>query len=151
MSVKFFQKYLNDKRILDLNIIELDKSARSAQEAAIANKCEVCNIVKSLFIISDEDCVVVLVPGDKRIDFDRFNEVVGKVYRMATADEVEESTGYKIGGVTPFGHKQKFRTYILRGFDKDSDLFASAGGIKTVMKISYSRLVELSGAEEIVL
>jgi len=49
--------------------------------------------------------VMVLVPGDKRIDTKKIAELENtKKVKFASAEEVLEETGCEIGGVPPFGH-----------------------------------------------
>ena len=107
------------------------------------------NIVKSLFLTSDVDEIIVLVPGDRRLSLDDLSKYLGVDYEMADADTVKMYTGYSIGGVPPFCHSQKFCTYIITGFDKESELVAAAGSSRTVFKTSYQELVDLCDAVEV--
>ncbi len=59
------------------------------------------NVVKTLVFVG-EDVFAVLCPGDRRVDEVKLSEVTGSEVRMARPSEVEDSTGYKVGGVSPF-------------------------------------------------
>jgi prolyl-tRNA editing enzyme YbaK/EbsC (Cys-tRNA(Pro) deacylase) len=66
-SVNRVQQYFQDNG-LDINVIELDKSTRTAQLAAEAIGTELGSIVKSLVFLADGKPVLVLVAGDRRAD-----------------------------------------------------------------------------------
>jgi len=59
------------------------------------------SVVKTL-VFMGEDPVAVLCPGDKRVDEEKLSDILGCSVRMAYPREVEEATGYKVGGVSPF-------------------------------------------------
>ncbi len=149
MSANMFKEYLTSHNIKDIQPIELKESTHTAEEAAKANGVKVSNIVKSLFLISDINKIIALVPGDKRIDIEKLDLELGAKYKMADADTVKHLTGYSIGGVPPFGHKNSFSTYIIEGFDKESELVAAGGSSITVFRVKYDRLVELCDAKEL--
>lgn len=154
MAVAQFQKYLDDKNVNDIHIVEVEESTHTAQQASDVHGVPVSNIVKSLLVRYTGDCAInfalILVPGDKRLDLDAWKErLVAEDIRMANADEVKSVTGYSIGGVPPFGHVDKngefihLDTYIADGFDGSSELAAAAGSYKAVFKVSLERLKEL--------
>ena len=62
--VKRVQKLLKEFNP-NQDVIALDKSARTAQEAASSLGCEVGAIVKSLLFKTEKDFVLCLVAGDK--------------------------------------------------------------------------------------
>lgn len=154
MAVSQFKKYLSENSIKDINVIEVEESTHTAQEAADVHGVPVCNIVKSLLVRYTGDCAIkfalILVPGDKRLDLDYWKEyLMADDIRMANADEVKMVTGYSIGGVPPFGHHdadgnfKRLDTHIADGFDRERELAAAAGNFKAVFKISLERLKEL--------
>ena len=132
-----FEQYLKQNKISDISIITSEEDTNTAEQAANTHNVPVSNIVKSLVVKTDNEFVLYLVPGDKRLDMER----VGG--RMANAEEVKEITGYSIGGVPPFGHTTKLKTYIVDGFNKDEIVVAAGGKPNTVFKIALKRLKEL--------
>ncbi len=90
---------------IDVNVIRLSESTRTATEAAQAMGCDVGAIAKSLLFLADGEPLLVICGGDKRVDTSRVAELVGaKSLKMAPAEEVKRITGYAIGGVPPLGH-----------------------------------------------
>ena len=137
MSTKKFQDFLN-KNNLDITIIQSQEATHTAQQAADTHKVSVQNIVKSILVKIDNEFVMFLVPGDRKIDLKKKNGVI------ATPDEVKNITGYSIGGVPPFGHTEKIKTFIIEeGFDKKQQLLAAAGSQNSVFKITFDKLKKI--------
>jgi prolyl-tRNA editing enzyme YbaK/EbsC (Cys-tRNA(Pro) deacylase) len=86
----------------DLDVeFEIHAKAETCQESVQHSPVEMDQIVKTLVFIADEP-VAVLCPGDRRVDESKLEDLTGTDVRMANPGEVEEATGYVIGGVSPF-------------------------------------------------
>jgi Cys-tRNA(Pro) deacylase len=59
-------------------------------------------IVKTLVFKAGEEFIAVLCPGNQRVSEEKLEEITGEDIRMANPSEVEENTGYIVGGVSPF-------------------------------------------------
>jgi prolyl-tRNA editing enzyme YbaK/EbsC (Cys-tRNA(Pro) deacylase) len=83
----------------------LDGACRAAQQAADALGIAVGQIAKSIIFRrkSDEAAVLVIAPGDRRVDERKVDALVGKTGR-ADADFVKAKSGFSIGGVSPVAH-----------------------------------------------
>ena len=149
MALADFQNFLIQNKLGSVvRPFESSELARTAAGAAEAIGCEVSQIVKSLLVKVGEDFFMFLVPGDKRLDLDFLSKYFqGEKVRMSNADEVKSITGYSIGGVPPFGHKQKLETYILSGFSEEKSVYAAAGDKSMTFEISYTDLIRISGGE----
>jgi len=91
-----------------LEVIVLENSARTAQDAATALACDVGAIVKSLLFKAENTFILCLVAGDKRCSLNKLKKVKDKKdISMASPEEVKTQTGYTIGGVSPVGHLEK--------------------------------------------
>jgi Cys-tRNA(Pro) deacylase len=78
---------------------------RSIEEAAAHRGVPVAAILKTLVVRrGEDDYVLVLVPGDRVIDWPKLRAHLG-VSRLSLpdADEAREATGYERGTITPFG------------------------------------------------
>ena len=130
------------------DVQELAASTRTAQEAAEAVGCSQRSIVKSLVFLADDEPVVVLQRGDRRVDPGRLRTLLGAAQvRRADADRVYAETGYAIGGVPPLAHLRPLRTVIDACIADDERLFAAAGGPSALFATSGGELRRLSGAE----
>lgn len=79
--------------------------ARNLAEAAQRRGTTIDRILKTMVVRTGEGFyVVVLVPGDRVIDWAALREHLG-LRRLALADEEQalEATGYRRGTITPFG------------------------------------------------
>lgn len=131
-----FQRLL-DERGLDLSVVELPDSTRTAAEAAAALGCSQAQIVKSLvFRDTDTDApVIVLASGTQRVDEDRLSQHLGAPIGRADADFVKRTTGYSIGGVAPIGHAQMFPVWVDRTLLTFDEVWAAAGTPHAVFRI----------------
>jgi len=134
--MNLFEKYIKENNV-EIELIETDRTTRTAKDAAHTHGVPVSNIVKSLVIKIGDGYEIYLVPGDKKLDLE------GIKGRMATAEEVKEVTGYSIGGVPPFGHKVRLETHLVEGFDKNKELLAAGGKPNIIFKTSFKELKEL--------
>ncbi len=143
MSKENFKKFL-EKNNLKIKILESSEKTHTAQEAADVHGVSVENIIKSILVKIDEKFVLFLVPGHKKVDLDEKKKIFkAKECRIAKPEEVKEITGYSIGGVPPFGHKEKIETYIEKGFLKNEETLAAGGSPNCVFKIKFEKLKKI--------
>ena len=105
----------------NLNVIILEQTARTANDAATALGCNVGAIVKSLlFKLGDKFCLC-LVSGDKRCSLNKLKKKLSeKDVSMASPEEVKQITGYTIGGVSPIGHLVSTKVYMDKHLERFS-------------------------------
>ena len=128
----------------NLEIICLEQTARTAQDAATALGCNVGAIVKSLLFHSSDRFVLCLVSGDKRCSLNKLKKILDeKDVSMAKPDDVKKITGYTIGGVSPVGHLNKVKIYIDTNLERFKTVFAAAGHPNCVFKIEFNQLTKL--------
>ena len=128
-----------------LNIIVLETSARTADEAASSLGCEVGAIVKSLLFKTENSFTLCLVAGDKRASLNRIKKALKiKDASMASAEDVKNITGYTIGGVSPIGHLKKIEILIDKSLSRFNLLFAAAGHPNCVFKIDFTNLQKIT-------
>ena len=128
-----------------LDVITLNSSARTAQEAASSLGCEVGAIVKSLLFRTDDTFTLNLVAGDRKASLNKIKKILKKKdVSMASAEDVKNITGYTIGGVSPVGHLNKIDTLIDNSLDRFDDLYAAAGHPNCVFKISFKDLQSIT-------
>ena len=132
-----------------LEVIILDKTARTARDAALALNCEVGAIVKSLVLRADNGFLICLVAGDKRCSLNKLKKFIGKKdVCMADAEQVKLQTGFSIGGVAPVAHLNKLEVLIDNSLGRFKDVFSAAGHPNCIFKISYSQLIKITNGSE---
>jgi prolyl-tRNA editing enzyme YbaK/EbsC (Cys-tRNA(Pro) deacylase) len=109
------------ERGLEIEVVTLPDSARTAQEAARAIGVEVGQIVKSLVFNRDGAPVLVLTAGDRQVDTQRLN------LTRANADEVRAVTGFAIGGIPPLGHDRELPTIVDESLSRFDRVWCAAG------------------------
>ena len=129
----------------NLKVIILERTARTANDAATALGCRVGAIVKSLLFKAGESFILCLVSGDKRCSLNKLKKILNEkdVY-MANPEDVKIVTGYTIGGVSPTGHLIKIRIYIDKNLKNFNSIFAAAGHPNAVFKIDFQNLQALT-------
>ena len=129
----------------DLKVIVLEKTARTANDAATALGCKVGAIVKSLLFKAGDNFVLCLVSGDKRCSLNKLKKILDeKDVSMANPEDVKRITGYTIGGVSPIGHLNKIEIYIDNSLERFNSLFAAAGHPNCVFKIDFTNLQKIT-------
>tara|TARA_B100001175_G_scaffold263756_1_gene233525 strand:- start:164 stop:646 length:483 start_codon:yes stop_codon:yes gene_type:complete len=132
----------------NLKIDCLEKTARTAQDAATALGCNVGAIVKSLLFSAGNNFVLCLVSGDKRCSLNKLKKILDeKDVSMANPEDVKKITGYTIGGVSPVGHLSKVKIYIDTNLDRFKTVFAAAGHPNCIFKIEFNQLTKLTAGE----
>ena len=129
----------------NLKVKILEKTARTAKEAANALNCEEGAIVKSLAFKTETEFLVCLISGDKRCSLNKLKKVISKKdVSMASADEVKAQTGFTIGGVSPVGHINDLDIIIDKTLERFQIVYAAAGHPNSIFKIDISKLKELT-------
>ena len=142
--VKRVEKILKDYDA-NLKVILLDKSARTAKEAANLLETNVGAIVKSLLFRAENHFVLCLISGDKKASLNKLKKHLKiKDIEMAKAEDVKLITGYTIGGVSPVGHIKKIDIFIDNTLNRFNQLFAAAGHSNCVFKIDFKNLVQIT-------
>jgi Cys-tRNA(Pro) deacylase len=131
-----------------LEVIALENSARTAQDAATALDCNVGAIVKSLLFKTDDVFILCLVAGDKRCSLNKIKKIKNKKdISMASPENVKTQTGYTIGGVSPVGHLNKIEIFIDNSLERFNELFAAAGHPNCVFKINFKNIQKITNGK----
>lgn len=130
---------------LEIDVVELEESARTAQLAADALGVALGSIVKSLLFLADGEPVLVLVAGDRRADPSKLKKLLGaRRVMMSDAERARRETGFSIGGVSPVGHRQPLPTWIDESLGRFETVHAAAGHPRAVFPISFEELVRVT-------
>jgi len=134
---------------LDLQVVELPGSTRTALEAAQAVGCQVGQIVKSLIFKAkrSQRPILVVASGSNRVDERRIEALIGEPLGKADADFVRQQTGFVIGGVPPVGHTQRLETFIDEDLMQYAEIWAAAGTPHAVFRLTPADLVKMTGGQ----
>lgn len=121
---------------LEVDVVVLPGSTRTAADAAAACGCELGQIVKSLVFVeaASDEPVMCLWAGDRQVPADELG------LRRASADVVREVTGFAVGGVPPLGHERPLRTIVDDSLDRFDRVWCAAGTPHAVFEVSLAEL-----------
>ena len=78
--------------------------------------------------LDSKELVVGIIPVSSMLSMKLIAKVAGaKKSVMANKSDVERSTGYALGGVSPLGQKKLLRTFIDSSVSNYSTVYVSAG------------------------
>jgi prolyl-tRNA editing enzyme YbaK/EbsC (Cys-tRNA(Pro) deacylase) len=131
---------------------QFSESTRTSAEAAAALGCELGAIASCLVFVLDGEPVVILKSGAFRVNTTQFAELVGGTsLRRASAEEVRESTGQPIGGVSPTGWPARLRVFIDDSLGDFQEIWSACGTPNAVFATTYEELRMLTGATPVTL
>lgn len=128
---------------------EFPEGTRTATDAALAIGVELGQIVKSLVFAVDGEVVVALVSGSNQLDEEKLAHAAGgqRAWRE-DADTVREATGFPVGGVPPFGHREPMRVFVDTDLLQYDEVWAAAGTPHVNFAIAPASLVRAIGGVE---
>jgi Cys-tRNA(Pro) deacylase len=135
---------------VDVHAREFSAGTRTAADAAEAIGVELGQIVKALVFGVDGDVdgevVVALVSGDNMLDERKLAKAAGAADAWREdADTVRETTGFPIGGVPPFGHREPLRVFVDEDLMTYDEVWAAAGTPHCNFPITPTALVRATG------
>ena len=132
----------------EARIQEFSAGTPTAADAAAAVGCGLDQIVKSLVLVCGDRLVVALVPGDRRGDPVKVARAVGtESARVASAEEVENATGFAPGAVAPFPLPKVDTVLMERSLLQHSLVWAGAGSSRHMVGIAPVELGRLACAK----
>lgn len=147
MSLESVKQQFKTQGLDDLKIIELGTSSATVQLAAEALGVEPARIAKTMvFRLKNRD-ILVLSKGDARIDNRKYKDYFKEKAKMLQPEEVYAITGHPVGGVCPFGLKTPLPIYLDKSLQQFDYVFPAGGSPNSAVKITVSRLQEITGGE----
>lgn len=129
------------------DIHRFPKGTKTSQDAADAVGCSVGEIAKSILFAVDDEFVLVLCSGDRRIDEVRLAEECGaEGAKIARMDDVKAITGYVAGGTPGVGLDPSIKVLADVGLARYRWVWSAGGSPDTVYPVSVGRLVAASSA-----
>jgi prolyl-tRNA editing enzyme YbaK/EbsC (Cys-tRNA(Pro) deacylase) len=120
-------------------------STPTAEKAAQRIGVETARIAKSLLFKSREGTYhLVVCPGDKRLSSGVLKRLIGSKVSMADADETERVTGFRPGGVCPFG-LEGVEILLDRDLGGLGTVYPAAGTDATGVPTNLEQLAGITG------
>lgn len=145
-SLERVRAFLTARGLEDGLVSFADRSTKTCELAAEAVGCEVGQIVKSLVFVADGRAVLALVAGDRRGDTGAIAKLVdARSVHFADADTVRSSTGYAIGGVSPYDLPPELNILIDDSLARFETVYTAAGTPSSMVRIARDTLFCLTG------
>ncbi len=129
-----------EKYNLESRIIEFEESTATVVLAAKALGVTEGEIAKSMSFIINDQPILVIVAGDKKIDNHKFKEEFKVKAKMISFDDVEVLIGHKAGGVCPFGINDDVVVYLDESLKKYEYVYPACGTSNTAVKLLINEL-----------
>lgn len=134
---------------IDFEIHEYSHDAGSGgygEEAASKLQVDPARVFKTLVTRLDTGALAVgIVPVSAQLNLKRMAQAAGaKKATLAQARDVERSTGYVLGGVSPLGQKKALKTVIDNSAIHAETIFVSAGRRGLEIELAATDLAELT-------
>jgi len=108
---------------------EYDSDAESiGLQAASALGEDPAHVLKTLMALVDGKPVCVIVPSDQEVSMKKLAAAAsGKSAQMMKPPEAERVTGFKVGGISPFGQRKLVRTVIEQSAMTHDQVYVNGG------------------------
>ena len=131
-------------------ILHLSVPTPTVDSAAQALGTQVDQIIKSILFVVDEQPVLAIASGlaaiNSRAIADLF-EVGRKRVKLATPETVLEISGYEVGAMPPFGHRQPLTTLMDRKLLGFTEAYAGGGAENAFVRLNPQDILRVSGAK----
>ncbi|MDO9521244.1 MAG: Cys-tRNA(Pro) deacylase [Pseudohongiella sp.] len=103
-------------------------------------------VFKTLVVaLESKELIVGVVPVSATLNMKQIAKAAGaKKAAMAAAADVQRSSGYVLGGVSPLGQKKSLRTFIDESATRFTTIFVSAGKRGLEIELAPSDLAALT-------
>lgn len=111
--------------------------------AAAAIGAEPEQIIKSVLFLADGEPVLVISNGLARVEWKPLADLLGvsrRRLKTAVSAEVLTITGYPVGAVPPFGHRQPIRTLVASEVYQQTTVYGGGGEIHALMRLTTAEL-----------
>ena len=120
-------------------------STPTAEMAAARIGVGVSQIAKSILLAGKDGVFrMAILPGDAKISSAKIKGVTGVKHSMASPEDTLRVTGFRPGGVCPFG-VDGIQIYVDEGLSRYPLVYPAAGTDATGVPMTFDQLVKISG------
>jgi len=135
---------------ISAEIMRLPVLTPTVETAALAVGAQAQQIVKSILFLIDDQPVLAITCGtayvERRVIADLYS-VGKKRVKLASPGEVIRLSGYEVGAMPPFGHRQPLRSLLDKHVLESAVVFAGGGAENALMRISPQEILRVSKAQ----
>lgn len=128
-------------------------SASYGEEASEKLGIQADRVFKTLVAqIDSRELVVAVIPVSSMLSMKQIAKASGgKKAEMAKGADVERSSGYILGGVSPLGQKKRLRTFIDETVENFPTIYVSAGRRGLEIELSGEDLAKITDGKMVAL
>lgn len=130
-------------------IVRLGVPTPTVESAARAVGAHADQIIKSILFVVDEEPVLAIACGLSNIDRRAIADLYGvgrKRVKLAAPETVLEISGYEVGAMPPFGHREPLKTLVDRKVLSYSVAYAGGGADNALVRLNPQDLLQATGA-----
>jgi len=135
---------------IDATILKLDAHTSTVRDAARELGVDTDQIIKSLVFMIEDRPLLVINNGTARVDRKKLANLLGvgrKRVKFASVEQALTITGFVVGSMPPFGHRQKLRTLVTPAITRLGLIFGGGGDVDAMMQLTPVDLLRVTGAE----
>jgi prolyl-tRNA editing enzyme YbaK/EbsC (Cys-tRNA(Pro) deacylase) len=131
-------------------ILQLGVPTPTVEAAAQAVNARPEQIIKSILFTVDGQPVLAIAGGLSTIGRHAIADLFGvgrKRVRLATPEMVLDISGYEVGAMPPFGHRQPLTTVIDHRLLALTDAYAGGGAENALIRLNPQDILRVTGAK----
>lgn len=131
-------------------ILRLPVPTPTVETAAQAVGAQVEQIVKSILFLVDDQPALAITCGLAYVERRAIAALYGvgkKRVKLASPEDVLSVSGYEVGAMPPFGHRQPLRSLLDRRVLELTEAYAGGGAENALLRISPQDILRFSKAQ----
>ncbi len=125
---------------MENQILEFDVSSATVELAARALNCDGSLIAKTLSFAVRDEVVLIVAPGDVKIDNHKYKMYFGVKAKMLSAEDAENLIGHAVGGVCPFAVNENVKVFLDESLKRFEYVFPACGSSNSAIKLTIPQL-----------
>jgi prolyl-tRNA editing enzyme YbaK/EbsC (Cys-tRNA(Pro) deacylase) len=131
-------------------ILYLDSLTLTVEGAAQAVGTSVEQIVKSILFLVNDRPILAITCGKAHVDRKAISSLFGvgkKKVKLASPEVVLRETGFGVGSMPPFGHRNRLTTLVDQRVLGQREVFAGGGAANALVKLNPQQLLRITNAQ----
>jgi Cys-tRNA(Pro) deacylase len=149
LNAETLEQFMQNQGIMG-RIINVSVPTLTVETAAEAVGTTPEKIVKSLLFLVDGRPTLVVSSGTSRVDrkkLAKYFDIGRERVKLADPETVRALTGYEVGAVPPFGHRQTLDVILEESIFKQSSVYAGGGSTQALLEITPKEILRVTKAE----
>lgn len=113
---------------IEVEVMEFSDTVETVEKASMLSGYPRSSIVKTLLMRADNEYIVAVVRGDRRVDVEKMYRLLGKRVELAKSWEVKQVLGVEVGAVTPLSPRVKSLRVLMDPQILSLDYVVCGGG-----------------------